>query len=115
LVVLISYQVLEGEKLMSLRLKVLLILSVVVVLYVGLYCGIQRLFVMPSFLEVEQNVAVKDVERCISALRREIHHLDLLTHDWAAWDDTCQFVEDRNSNYVKANLTPETFENNNNG
>jgi len=99
---------------MSLRLKILLILSVVVVVYVGLYYGIQRLCVMPSFLEVEQNVAVKDVERCIGALQREIHHLDLLTHDWAAWDDTCQFVEDRNSNYVKANLTPETFENNNN-
>ena len=98
---------------MSLRLKVLLILSVVVVLYVGLYYGIQRLFVMPSFFEIEQNVAVKDVERCMGALKREIHHLDLLNHDWAAWDDTCQFVEDRNSNYIKANLTIETFKNNN--
>jgi PAS domain S-box-containing protein len=114
LVVLINYQVLEGEKLMSLRLKILLILSVVVAVYVGLYSGIQRLFVMPSFLEVEQNVAVKDVKRCITALQREIHHLDLLTHDWAAWDDTCQFVEDRNSSYIKANLTLETFKNDNN-
>ena len=96
---------------MSLRLKVLLILSVIFVLYAGLYYGIQRLFGMPSFLNMEQNVAVKDVERCMDALKREIHRLDLLTHDLAARDDTCQFVDDRNSNYINANLTIETFKN----
>lgn len=94
---------------MSLRTKILLILVVVVVLYAGLDYGIQRLVVFPSFVTLEQDEASKDLNRCFEAIRRECFHLDTFNHDWAAWDDTYQFVQDRNAEYIASNLVAQTF------
>lgn len=94
---------------MSLRSKILLILVVVVVLYAGLDYGIQRLVVFPSFVALEQEEASKDLDRCFDAIRREFFHLDTFNHDWAAWDDTYQFVQDRNTEYISSNLVAQTF------
>jgi len=94
---------------MSLRTKILLILVVVVVLYAGLDYGIQRLVVFPSFVALEQDEANKDLNRCFEAIRRESYHLDTFNHDWAAWDDTYQFVQDRNVEYISSNLVAQTF------
>ncbi len=94
---------------MLLRSKILLILLVVVALYAALDYGIQRLVVFPSFIALEQHEAEKDLERCFEALRRESYHLDTFNHDWAAWDDTYQFVRDRNTDYISSNLVAQTF------
>jgi sensor domain CHASE-containing protein len=94
---------------MSLRFKILLILLAVVALYAALDYGIQRLVVFPSFIALEQDEAEKDLKRGFEALRREFYHLDTFTHDWAAWDDTYQFVRDRNMDYISSNLVAETF------
>ena len=45
----------------------------------------------------------------MEALRDEIHHLDVFTNDWASWDDTYQFIQDRNKAYIVSNLGIQTF------
>jgi len=97
---------------MSFRLRVLIILLCVLILYAGLDYGIQRLVVYPSFISLERREAEKEIERCVAALRRELHHLDGLCHDWAAWNDTYEFVEDRNPDYISDNLLDESYQNN---
>jgi two-component system NtrC family sensor kinase len=94
---------------MSLRSKIFLILAVVVALYAAIDYGVQRWIVFPQFIALEQEEAKKDTVRCVEALRREIHHLDLEAHDWAAWDDTYEFVQDRNNEYIEANLNLGSF------
>jgi sensor domain CHASE-containing protein len=93
----------------SLRWKISLILLIVVTLYAALDYGIQRLIIFPSFSELENKEAKKDLERCFEAIRREIYHLDTFNHDWAAWDDTYQFVQDENTEYAASNLVAQTF------
>jgi sensor domain CHASE-containing protein len=82
---------------------------VVITLYAALDYGIQRLIIFPSFVELEEKEAKKDLERCFEAIGREIYHLDTFNHDWAAWDDTYQFVQDENTEYATSNLVAETF------
>jgi len=94
---------------MSLRAKILLILLVIIALYASLDYGIQRIIVLPSLINLEREEAEKDMGRCISAIQREIHHLDLLCQDWAYWDDTYKFVINKNKDYMESNLVPETF------
>ncbi len=98
---------------MSLRLKIFYYLLVVVALFGVLNYGVQRLVVLPRFIALEQDEAKKNMMRCIEALRREIYHLDSLNHDWAAWDDTYEFVQARNEDYIEANLVISSFEDNN--
>jgi PAS domain S-box-containing protein len=64
---------------------------------------------MSSFGELEERNSRENVERVESALAREISALDTFLHDWSAWDDTYDFVEDRNDAYVEANLLNDTF------
>ena len=97
---------------MSMRFKIMGILLFILTGYILLSYGVQRLVILPSYARLEQEGAGKDVSRCIEALRRELAHLDAVTHDWAAWDDTYAFVKDGNPHYPKSNLLPQTFTDN---
>ena len=97
---------------MTLRWRILSILVVVIALYGVLNFGIQRLVVFPSFLALERAEAEKDLTRCIEALRREIHHISTVAHDWAAWDDTYGFVQSPDQAFIQSNLIPHTFADN---
>ncbi len=35
--------------------------------------------------------------------------LDIFTRDWAAWDNTYEFIQDVNQDYIEANLVASTF------
>ena len=94
---------------MFLKNKILLILLGVVVLYAGLDFSILRFVVFPSFTSLERDEAIRDMERCAGALLREIHHLDALTHDWSAWDDTYKYARDKNSAFIESNIVISSF------
>lgn len=81
-------------------------------LYLCLNYAVYRLVLFPSYFSLERKGAQKDVSRCEGALQREIEHLNLLTNDWAAWDDTYRFIQDRNEDYIESNLVIETFSDN---
>lgn len=92
--------------------KILTVLFGVVLLNGLLAWGIQRLVVFPSYLDLERAEADRNLERCLEALGREIHHLSGLAHDWAAWDDTYRFVGEPYPEYVESNLVTQTFTDN---
>jgi len=60
--------------------------------------------------ELERDDLKQNVERVLQALEREMVTLDRNAQDWAAWDDTYLFVEDRNAEYINKNLVDSTFE-----
>ncbi len=89
---------------MQLRSKVVLILSSVVVLYAVVDHAMQRVLISPSFGELEREEAQQDLQRTVEAISSEVQHLDQRCFDWAAWDDTYQFVETGDAAYIKSNL-----------
>lgn len=70
----------------------------------------QRLMILPSFIRLEREDAEKDLDRCLDAISREIYHLDKLCGDWSAWDETYQFVKDKNQAFLTANIDWPTLE-----
>jgi sensor domain CHASE-containing protein len=97
---------------MILRYRLILVLIIAVVAYSLLDFLVDRNAVAPKFNKLEQDYAAADLERGVNALQRELHHLELFTHDWSAWDDTYDFMESRNPNYIAANFVNETFTDN---
>ncbi|MBN1766415.1 MAG: HAMP domain-containing protein [Sedimentisphaerales bacterium] len=97
---------------MSIRRKIAFILILVLLLYFGLNFGIQKLVIYPSFVSMQQDEAHKNLLRCVEAMNREVHHLDTLMRDWAFWDDTVQFINDTNQEYIDSCLLPETYSQN---
>ena len=94
---------------MSLRASLLITLAIVFVVYLGVDRAVQQWILLPAFVNLEESKARDDMARCVDALRREIHHLDLFIRDWAVWDDTYRFVQDGNAEYIRSNLVPTTF------
>ncbi len=94
---------------MKLKTKILGVLLTILLLYGVLSCGIECFVVFPSFVLQERLEADKDMNRCLEALRREIHYLDEFVHDWAAWDDAYDFVQNTNMDFIRSNLVHTTF------
>ena len=88
--------------------------ALIVLGVVGFYSLMDQLVdrgtMLPSFAALERDEARKDINRCVKALEREVDYLRVFAADWAAWDDTYEFVEDHNEDYIDANLPLSTFE-----
>ena len=97
---------------MSLSTRIALLVSVIVVAGVGMVHVTRQWFILPSFLAAERDEAREHVTRCLHAIDRELHHLDALCYDWAAWDDTFEYVVEPSAEYEKANLALPTFTDN---
>ena len=74
--------------------------------------ALQCLVIIPSFVALEHDEAVKDLTRCFDAIAGEAQSLDQLCADWAIWDDTYQFAQDRNEPYLESNVEWESLESN---
>ncbi|MBU0480618.1 MAG: HAMP domain-containing protein [Proteobacteria bacterium] len=94
---------------MTIRKEITCMMLAILALYAVLNYFVMGIVIDPAFQKLERQEALKDMERFIGAMESEIHHLDILNHDWAAWDDTYEFIRDRNHDYVKSNLVEETF------
>ncbi|MBT3191337.1 MAG: HAMP domain-containing protein, partial [Verrucomicrobia bacterium] len=94
---------------MSLRWKMLALLSGVSVLLMAMSAIVQWKIVTPGFLQIEHAEAQDDVDRCTEALWGDYEHLAVLNQDWAVWDDTYQFMQDQNEKFQTTNLNPTAF------
>lgn len=96
---------------MSLRLKIPLTAGLV------LACVMAALYLVAwqvlghSFAELEDRTVRSNVERALAALHESLEALDTRCVDWAAWDDTYAFMEDRDEEYIRSNLVDTTFMN----
>ncbi|MDH3663228.1 MAG: ATP-binding protein [Alphaproteobacteria bacterium] len=94
---------------MRLGAKTILVLSGVIALSTALNFLVVREFVYPSFAELEKQKAEENIGRVVQSIDNEIKHLSLLTFDWAAWNDTYEFVVDQDPDYAESNLVWTSF------
>ncbi|RXA20565.1 PAS domain-containing protein [Methanosarcina sp. MSH10X1] len=64
---------------------------------------------LSNFLELEQADTLDNVERVRNAVSTQQRYLDYNVQDWACWDDTYEFIEDRNRQYINVNLQNQTL------
>lgn len=81
----------------------LALIVVNVILYFAL-----RGYVSNLMLVLEKEQATMSIQRLLNAIERETATLDQTNHDWAAWDDTYQFMVDRNDHYLTSNMVYST-------
>ena len=94
---------------MTLRLKILILLVCAYILLIAASFVVQWKVVNPGFQQIEYAEAQNDLDRCQEALWRDCEHLADMTKDWAVWDDTYQFIQDKNEKFRMSNLSPAAF------
>lgn len=89
---------------MKLRNKVTVILvSLWLVMVAICYLG-SHYILGNSYLDLERKQAVDNLQRFNEAVDQMIESVSTMTASWSVWDDTYQFVIDKNQNYIKSNL-----------
>src|SRR3982751_677370 len=96
---------------MSLRRKnFVAIISTLIGLVLVLFV-ISQFIILRQFDEQQKKTIQSDVGRTVNALTQQLDNLASVSSDWAYWDETYQFVEDGNQEYIDANLYDESVAN----
>lgn len=101
-----------GDKI-TLRKKTLIITALTLASLMAALYFLSTTIFMRGFEDIERESVVHNVERASDAMGEDMSTLENLTRDWASWDDTYAFIEDRNPEYIASNLEQDTSYTNN--
>ncbi len=90
------------------RNLIILILSGLVIFNLTVYGGV-KLILADGYEELEQAAVTKNVQRALNAIENELENMETLCIDWAVWDDTYDFIESIDPEYIEANLLNATL------
>lgn len=97
---------------MSIRNKVFVLIAALFLVLGGVNLAIQWRVTYASFVDLEQREAEENLRRIFFAIDRELAYLDELCMDWAAWDDSYAFMQDRSEDFIAGNLNSEAQKSN---
>jgi signal transduction histidine kinase len=96
-------------KTITLRTKTLFIIGITLILLTVLMYVISSSILMSGFSQVEKQDTKNNVQRATDALNADLSTLGGVASDWAAWDETYNFIEDGDPLYLKENINNKTF------
>src|ERR1035437_2324499 len=97
---------------MNLRTKIFLIISVVFIAAFLALAVLLRNFILDGYLREETQTTTDKIQQVQAVVNAAITDMASSDKDWAEWDDSYQFMQDKNSAYIESNLTDSTFFNN---
>ncbi len=68
-----------------------------------------RFVLLGGFVQVEEKEVRRDLEQVVETLNNQISAIGTRASDWAFWDDTYQFIHDRNQDYINKNMGYDQF------
>jgi PAS domain S-box-containing protein len=96
---------------MSLRRKTLLIIGIILIGLVAVLYVLSQTILLNSYAQLEADNTQRNVERALNAISDQMKTLGASDSDYAWWDDTYNFVVDRNSDYMTTNFINPIFTN----
>ena len=67
--------------------------------------AVDRAVVQPAFNQLQRAQALEDAARARAAIQSELRQLDHRVGDWAQWDDSYAFAEERNPAFIQSNFS----------
>jgi len=90
----------------SLLVFIVLLISVLVVISIFF-----STILLASYSALEEQYITKDLTQAVNKLDEEFSTLSAIVSDWAPWDDTYNFVNGNDPEYVESNLLTPGFDN----
>jgi sensor domain CHASE-containing protein len=88
----------------TLRRKTLFIVAATLIGLLLLVYIPLRIFLLGSFVSLEQQLLLTDLDRASNEISDDTYNLDLLYAGYSIWDDTYAFVEAPNPEYIDKNF-----------
>jgi two-component sensor histidine kinase len=93
----------------GLRTKTVLIIAATIILATVSEILWTGWFYRRGIAEIEEREAREALLRATSLVADDLDQLDILVRDWAFWDDTYEFVQNRDERYVSTNFSDSSF------
>ncbi len=92
-------------------IKFKLLITALIVSFFGLLLlmSVSHFLIRPAFTDLEHKKARVELSIIQKTVENVILHINVLCHDWGAWDDTYNFIIDLNQEYIDSNLETESF------
>jgi PAS domain S-box-containing protein len=90
---------------MNTQKKTLLIVSALFIIMIALIGAASRMIAMESFSRLEEQNLQVNVQRAQNGIGDILESMKALATDWAFWNDTYNFVSDRNAEYIETNMS----------
>jgi PAS domain S-box-containing protein len=97
---------------MSIRIKTSLIVAVITLIAFALMAVVLNNFLTRENLQQDNQITQDNILQARSIIDESIRNLDTMLADWAEWDDSYNYVINRNSSYLNSNFVYSTYLNN---
>ncbi len=94
---------------MSIRNKSLVLFFAIMATIAAVLTLYSQTVLLKKFEIIEQKQVESNQEQISSSLDRELSNLASTVKDYAVWDDTYQFTQDRNIEFIITNITQDNF------
>ncbi len=96
---------------MKLQEKTLLVFIVLLISVLVVISIFFSTILLASYSGLEEQYIEKDLGQAVSKLDDELFTMSSIVSDWGPWDDTVDFVNGNDPEYLKSNLQPYGFDN----
>src|ERR1700682_6817145 len=94
---------------MKLRTRTLLCVALSLVSLIAILYSVARVSMMRSFAALEADDTRQNLARASAVLADDLARLDHTTSDYAAWDDTCDFLAGKRPTFLTSEFHDEWF------
>ncbi|MBU1866987.1 MAG: hypothetical protein KKD13_00730 [Candidatus Margulisbacteria bacterium] len=95
---------------MSIKIKTILIVFISFVVFYIATDLVANKVIFSGFTKLEQDYALNDMGRILYFINDTFSRFNETAEDWAAWDDTYEFIDNNSQAYKSSNLSPQTFQ-----
>lgn len=97
------------NKKLSIQKKIIYIIIFCSLFFIIIFYIFSSTFLMKSFMKLEDDQVIRNLDRVEFSIKNIIENQSTKIKDWAYWDDTYNFIEDKNKEYIDSNLTNESL------
>ena len=93
--------------------RTLIFTTLLIVLLLLVILFVLKPFLLKSFIDLDHRKQEETLNLITNIIEADIDGLSVTNKDWAFWDDTYQFIQDKNEEYIQSNLPESTLDTNN--
>lgn len=94
---------------MKLRHMTMLSIILIALFFAAGQFLVSTLVIKKGFQDLENEKVYASISTAQKSIKNELQTLDALLLDWSSWNDSYDFAQDHNSNYIESNFTIDTF------
>jgi len=91
----------SSEEYMSLRKKTLFILSLIFVCLAVFLYSFSKTILLKGFADIERQISNQSLHQLMNILSLNISSLNSQIKNWAAWDETYDFIENPDNGFAE--------------